>query len=785
MRIKWLLIAAIIAIVVVSSLFLYVAQLFRNIPSGNHSQLALPPPALNAILLSRGIPTYDSNKYIIPIAQLSYSSVNVSDIYLNATLFKSPPPQRFYVLNASGDCFNCGQVQETIGLIGDYLKAYGVTQNSTSLSTVNQTGLLSMPNDSALIILNGVLPQYMLSAAPGTGTSMIQYLLDKGTDIVYVGRNFANASNGQILVPINASELPDFLAWSAGGVPNTGNQFYFQGGTFTLLAGSEYGPLSYIHAANGSLLVFSNYLSSWSSPSFAAQDIAKSLSQLFWLPKYAYGSGSVSTPSLSNSTGTIGIAFSHLSPSFNYDTALSTPAAYARITVYNNQNYSLAAPGSVYRYLYYQQGFVLNGTASLPESVAPTVQFPTAITIYTGSNTPVEIAPHVTVYYLNMTPVQAIPLPPFTASGNYTLIQPLKFNLPQGQYVAQVQSFYNRQLASALFNITPISIALQSANYSSGAFVFLVSSEQQPLSGINYTININGLYQSAGNVTGGEIFYRLPRGAPQQKGTLNFNIGLLTRSYTYQAVNQPISIQINNQYIEIAVVAILAVIIVTVVKAPNRDEFYIDVPSVREQKETQIGIKASELVSVFDKQNLYFRWRYMPLSVEEMRQAIASNIKYNNSTVSLTYSNTELLMTQLAAAGHLVSADGLYVPKAWLSASGHDIEYLATFKKLRLYFVSHGYQFNELDGSDRADIIATAHNERSYIIIYSRTSRFQKVPMYQDAKTYIAFLNADRRDSFIRYVQTSTGMPTEELKMYISAGQVKLIDADEPQDAFT
>jgi hypothetical protein len=779
MRFKLLFIILIIVVAIILALFAYAAQLLHNAYNSASAPHSTGSPSLSAFFLSKNLLSYESNRYLVPSVQLGYSTVNISNLYVNATLLARPPPSSFFILNTSGSCFNCGHVQQTIGLIGAYLHTYGLVQNASNVSVLGEQNLASVPNDSVLIILNGVLPDYMLSQAPSGTGSMIQYLLDKGTDIIYVGRNFANASSGQILVPVGPQQLPSFLAWTTA--PGTASSsFHFDSSTFSLAGGVGYGPLSYITVGSGSLLVFSNYLNSWSNSSYAAQDIAKAASQLFWLPKYASGAAVISPQNPSNYSGNIGLPLINLNEFFTPSVALATPIAYGRVVMYNNANYSATQNRSLYRYVSYTQSFTQNGTILLPQTVVPTVGLPTKIVIPTGSNVPIEVEPHIAVYNLNMTLLESIPLQPFTASGNFTQIQTLAFYLPPGQYIAQVQGFFGKQYGVSLFNVSPISIALVNANYSSGTFLFSITSEQTPLSGINYTINVNGLYPSSGTVTGGSITYALPTGTPEQRGAIAFNIGLLSRTFTYRATNAPYTIKINNQYIELAIVVILAIIIVTVVKAPNRDEFYIDVPAIREQKEIPIKIKAAELALIFDKQNIYYRWNYMPLSVEETKQAISNHIKVNNVAVNLTYSNVELLLTQMSAAGYLVSADNLYAPKAWVSKSGHDIEYLATFKKLRIYFVSHAYQFNDIDTSDRADIVATIHNERVYIVIYSRTSKFQKVPVFADAKTYIAFLNSDRVYEFEKYLRTTTSAITEELRMYISAGQVLLVDADSP-----
>lgn len=786
MKLKPVLTAVIAVAVIMIGLLSYASVLLHSITTIAPPK-PLGAPSISATLVSKSQLSYNSSRYIVPSVELGYATANVTSLYVNATLFATRPPSQFFILNASSDCFDCAQLQPTINMIGQYLASYGLVRNSSSVHIINEQNLTDMPNSSMLIILNGVLPQYMIQDVQNTSTPLIQYLLERGVDIIYVGRNFANVSSGRILIPTPSSQIPQFLLWGPGSVSDQNIPYYFRSGTFTLLGGKTYGPLSYINLdGNGSLLAFPNYLSSWPNASDAAQDIAKASLQLFWIPIYAQGGRSVILPNSTSYSGKIGVALSSLGPGFDAAEALSTSGSYGRIVVYNNASYSPAAPKAAYALLTYAQSFTApNGSINLPASILPGAQLPVTITIDTGSSVPVSVAPHITIYNINMTPVQSIALSPFTESGNFTQIETLPFDTPPGEYVAEVQGFYGKLYVAALFSVPPISISLTSANYTAGRFSFSVTSAQAPLTGVNYTININGLYESSGIITNGTIAYALPSGAPQQKGAISFNIGMLSEMFTYSTTNVPPTIRINDQYVELAIVAIFAIVIVLVVKAPNRDEFYIDIPETSERKETPIKIRASELVSVFDKQNIYYRWRYMPLSVEEVKRAIATNVSVNNIAVSLTYSNVEMLLIQLESAGYLISADGLYAPKSWVQQSGHDIEYLSTFKKLRLYFVSHAYQFNDIDSSDSADIVATAHGERSYIVIYSRTSRFQRLPVFHDSKTYLAFLNGDRLDEFLEYLHSSKGPDVEEIKVYLSAGQLTLINSDRPGETLT
>jgi len=140
------------------------------------------------------------------------------------------------------------------------------------------------------------------------------------------------------------------------------------------------------------------------------------------------------------------------------------------------------------------------------------------------------------------------------------------------------------------------------------------------------------------------------------------------------------------------------------------------------------------------------------------------------------------MLDQLAVKKYLVSADELYAPVQWIDASKHDIEYLATFKKLRLFLVTHSFVFSDVDASSEADIVATLRNQRKYIVIYSKTSKFQNVPVFAGSTTYLAFINSSRLEDFKNALYISTTAQSEQLKMYISANYVKLVDANDPSE---
>ncbi len=404
--------------------------------------------------------------------------------------------------------------------------------------------------------------------------------------------------------------------------------------------------------------------------------------------------------------------------------------------------------------------------------------------IYTHSSVPIQIQPHLSIYTENMIKVSTIPLSSISAIGNFTFVKLIKSSLAPGDYIMQLKGFSDNLYASALFSVPPVNVAYTYSNYTSNSFRFYLSSDGAPLTGVGYTMTLNGKYPSNGTLTNGTIIYSLPNGISEQFGTLNFTAKILSQKFSYVASNPAPVIKITSKDIALIVVVVLMLLMVTMVRSPNRDDFFIDVPHMPKQQRTFITLNAQDVMPVFQKLNTYYHWRYMPLSISEFKLAIASNIRYNGIPVNLTPSNVEVLLDQLIANGLVISADDLYAPKSWIEESKHDIEYLAVFKKLRIYMVTHAYVFTDLDTSQNADMNVVVGGERHNVIIYAPSSKFKNIPVTANSKTFIAFMNDDRLEDFKDRLYSVSDAGAEQLKLYISAGYVKLVSMESPVNLF-
>ena len=764
-------IAAVVVLIVIFALYINYSLSKAVITSGPLAAKALVP-SLSASVSAQDL-LYTSNGPVHPYLLIAYNAVNASSLSVNVSIFSSAVPKGIYILNTDNECFNCGNSAAIDAAIVSHLIAYGVISGPSAVHYLDLSDLSALPPDSILVVLNGLLPSAFLGASAfNRNLTTMQSLLDRGVSIVYAGQNFSRELlPGSIVVPANYTA--GFLSTSAPS-HSSSSGYYFNSSTFTFAGGADYGLLTYETVGSGAIAAFPNTPSSWASAGDAGHDIAEAILQLFWLGKYSTGTASTT---LTAPSGVLGLVLSAFSP---------TPGELATI---NNNTMILSIKASspsantVYRYMYVVPRFNLNGSIVVPQQIVPGSTVPVTMTVFTHSSAPISIQPHITVYALNMLAVGSIPLPFTTASGNFTFINYLNFGVGPGTYIAMLRSFTNGEYAAALFNVSPISIALKSSDVSKGTFTFGISSEGNPLSGMDYSISINGAYPSSGKLSNGTLLYALPSGTPAQQGRIDFTINLLGQTMHYVYTATTTVIVINKEYIEIGIDALVALVIILLIRAPNRDEFYIDVPSLPTPQKTTIKLKPDDIMSVFGKLNSSYHWRFMPLSLPELHAAIMGNIRYNNMPVSLTYSNRDLLLNKLAVNNYLVSADSMYAPKEWEQQSKHDIEYLSTFKKLRLFLVTHAYVFTDLDTSSTADIVATLRGERKYLVICSDTSRFMSnMPVFSGSKTYLVFLNSFRLEEFKSRMYRAVSSDAEELKAYLSAGMVHLVDADNPVD---
>ncbi|MCW6159721.1 MAG: hypothetical protein LVQ95_01370 [Candidatus Micrarchaeales archaeon] len=782
LSVKKLIIYAAIALgIFLVAISVYAGITLRSVSLTPPSNAPSLQPTLSASFLKQDILYADNGTTFIPYALFNYTVTNATFLFASVSILSSRPPQEYYLLNSSNECISCGNTTAFEDSLNKYLSVLG--SNAVQVQVVSPGLVSAIPNDSVLIIPNGRLPDFMLNNL--NGKTLLESILDRGVVVIYIGRDFSQLVSSQsVLIP--DPNPPWFLA--TGGTGQQANSsYYFSSPSFAFSSGRTIGPITYEPVGAGYMIAFSNYLTSWPNESAAGSDVVSAIAQHFWINVIAQGITYFQLPSASKLHNTLGVLLNMTSLPSDPATLQELDRGYAYAEVYATygQPSSTTKVPTASKQFSFQPKYNVSGSFDMPNSTFPGQLLNATITLLINSKQIVE--PHIDIYTKDMQYVTS--LPPFFSrnlSQPFTFLTTMKMPVGTGSYIAQVNGFAGEHYASAYFTVPSLYINLYNANFSNATFYFDAYAIGRPVTNVTAQVSINGQYAQNLTIDNGTFKYALPQGATVPEGNITFSVETFHTIAFFTTVNAAAPVVVNKQYIEFIIALVIVILEVTLVKAPNRDEFFIDVSSLPGPPKTSIKLKYNDIIGVFDKLNLYYHWKYMPLSRSEVRFAISSNVRISNTPAMLTNNNVELLLDNLVQKGYLISADDLYAPISWIEQSKHDIDYLATFKKLRVYLVAHAHIFTDLDKSDMADIVTTLHNEKAYLVIYSKTSKFMgKLPIQNNIKTYLVFLNADKMEEFKSRLYSIASQENEQLKMYISIGTVGLIDADNPENILT
>jgi hypothetical protein len=780
--IRMVLTFVIISLLALTILVLYIRNAISSIEPANVSPSISGQVSASFSLLSKGALQYNDSKSIVDFARLHYSIYNSTNTTAIMTVYASNPIRRIYLLNIEDYCVDCFVGSSLYTGLNSSLRKYGLIFNQSSFNYVDINKIDSIPKGSIIIIPSGLMPDILLpnvtytNLCPRYTNSTILSLLGEGDIIMYVGRNFSRSvsCSGQT-VQTSAQTLATLsseLNTTGASLNYTANVLYLPNVTFAFNRGESYGTAGAVNVGrNGSFVVLSNYPSVGWSDNYVllSADIAKVLASRFWIPFIANGTATINGSAHVSSNLTI------------FTTNLTIPNGPG-ITDTVNNSYPIVKvmannSGSFAQYdIPVHITFKNNGIISMPASVGLGAQAQLEGQIYNSSNR-VVIA-YAQIYNSNLTPINNLQVH-FGQMGPTAVYVFSSFALQSGYYIANLTDQNGNEYSSALFYVASANVTPTSLDFKNGSFWFNVESNGAPASGIPYTINLNGAYNSTGYVDNGALHYLLPQGTAVGYGSKEFTIKLLGNTYGLSYPYNNPGLNIPPLYIEVAIEAIIVIIITKVLVPPNVDEYYIDVPDIRPIQKQVLKESSDAMVDVFNKVNSYYHWKDMPLSVDEVKTGISNNIKYGNTKISVTARNALSALNKLVSKGVVEEAGDYYALRKWIDESGHSIDYLVVYRKLRDYCVANAMLFTELDSGSDMDMIITNKSTKNYIKIYSDDMRVKDIEIKQGARVFIAFLNEEKKQLFLDKLYTSYGKSAEMLKMAISYGNIRLIDTDQ------
>ncbi len=765
-----LIVVAAIIIIGAADLYLnaYAASLENSL---NRNLTGTGPVTLSGQLSQSRVFEYNDSQQFMSYSLVSYSATGASQASVSLDVYAKDPVERIYLLNVSRFCVSCFDEDALRSELASDLQSYDLIKNGSSFVYVSIANISRIAPNSIVIVPSGLMPIALMN---DSGAELLG-LLKEGDTIVYVGQNFSKSigPNGLIfvtpeetLVNLQQAHLDTYFI-SHVTPPGAPANMSFSKQTFIFGSAERYGNVSYVNSESGSVVAFTNYpKSSWSSPKSMASDLASAIDARFWMLRLGHYTGGINVTS--KPSGAIGAFASTLSKANLTTLGVEINSTYSLVSLSaRNSNNTARVELGV------RDSFRENGSMGIPASIGETQNIPLLINV--NGNNPKALY-HLELSDSNMSYVSGIPIGFIT--DTFGVVKYYAFSIPSGYYAVSIKDFNETTFATAFFYLENATIVPTNLDFKNGVFNFSIFSDGFPVNNATYVANLNGGYSAGGFVANGKLTYSLPKGTVVGYGNESFNLRMFNTDYVYSTTYMQRVFNIPAIYLEFAVAIIVVVLLNLVLKPPNRDEYYIDVPEFPPSKKDQVKVQASDIVSVFDKVNYYYHWKYMPLTAEEVRSGIGNNIRINSRPIAITTQNTNTIIFNLMGEGKLENASNYYAPSVWVETSGHSVEYLTVFRKIRDYCVSHAMLFTDLDAIENADMAITKNSKQIDVLIYTTHAKMKRITLSKDSRTAIVFLNEDVMRDFFDKLYSSFGEDVEILKMGIEYNYIKTIDAN-------
>ena len=732
--------------------------------------------AVYAGITTKGIATYNMSDQLVEYAQMDYHMYNVTSANIVLTTFAKNPIFRIYLVNSSVSCYKCVDYRQLYANLSTDLGMYGLLRNYTSLENVSLDDINSTRNGSVIILATGLFPASLLPdtglpLTPGVSNITLLNLLARGDYVIYAGTGFSQMiQSGNIYLTPNAT-LSALAGAGLETYPHTNvtkSSLFFNTPTFNFLKGKRYGAVSYTNTSlNWTVIAFSNYPDViWSNSSDAANDLARVVSSRFWMQRIALGTYNITGDSKSLQ-GNATLLTTDLLINNSAAAAEEINSSYSLIHV--NASNAVSWQDAEFPFTV---SFSSNGTIGVPSDIGYGTQVPLQIKVSSQSSSKsfsIEVVNRSLEY------TYSFPLSFFNTS--LPTVKYYSFgDLPTGQYyIASLVDINGRHYGNALFFVPFLNVTAGAWNFKNGTFLFGVLSNGQVISGVPFSATINGEYNESGIITNGGINYTLPKGAILSYGDYNVSVHILNKNYVISELYAAPP-GIPSLYIEFGIAAAVILLLNIVLRAPNREEYFIDISENPPTQKKDVTLTSDQIVNLFDTINYHRYWKYMPLTPEEVKSGISTNIRVDNTPVSVTLQNINEVLSRLSSEGKLSYMEEYYMPKRWESVSKHDTEYLTIFRQLRDYLVKHAILFTDLDQSKDADMVLTSKGKQVPVFIFSRGSGVRKIKISEQRKAFVVFINSEARYQFSDRLYGTYGKTSETLRLAIESGSITLID---------
>jgi len=717
---------------------------------------------------SLGSRVIENKKVVYLLSQLN--GKDIKDVELNVELFGDEIPKDVYVLDYSSanfpGCTECEGMNEFKESLEKTLKNYGLINVNSTLNQIKIHQLDALTHRSIIIVPTGKIPSQLVGLEAGPD---LAELMNKGFVVVFIGSDLSQSLNRDSSVSqISSSQLNAYnISYRPRGDLNTLPPYRLKKPAFSISNDIISGSMSLARKGAGYFLVLPRSIDiGWDNGTVAGEDVGRLIYDVVWQKPLTTGSLKIPSTRINESNSNNSIIF-------------LTPSNYAGgwVRIYLTTNSSNNTPfHSVVEHRVVQ---TIGGTMTHKSRAARgegdfTIDFKLSVNF----TKPKDVNISVGVYDENLRIVEKqraqrnIKL----IQGDYSFSSNFVIDLENGRYILRAEDDDGYIYAQSLLSVPQIKVEPPQAFWDREpqvvAFRAVLPPEQligekdsEPLSNRRVLVTVN----SSPNVdlflepftamtdSDGRFNYSPPAGSVLSYGEYTFKINVSGDMVSINVKRTKSAGWFDNP---INVVIVVFIIIIGIggyaLRRPEKPLYTIDVPDFPPLEKVVVPLSKFSILSIFDSVNKEYRWNFMPLSAQEIKNEMRRKLTYKGIPILVTDYNLEKILHELIEADDVTQALNFYGLKAWESKSGRNTKYLALFRLLRNFFINNAIPFTDLNERKDCDILATVKGESIYIHIYNDESTFKRaLELIGAGRNFIVFESRRELDEILKRLDLS------------------------------
>jgi hypothetical protein len=755
-----------------------------------------PPPSMNysvgISVLDSGVVDYGSASPLPPykVAYLltQLNGENIANANLNVKLYDSELPRDVYLLDYSSPgfpgCTECDGLPDFRTSLETTLKKYGLLDVNSTLNQIKINQIDKLTHRSIIVVPTGKIPAQLLGLERGLD---LNGLMNRGFVIIFIGRDLEEAfyANGSV-VRIPQNNLTSYgIGYNPGNTLSTCEGYRLQNPSFVISRNIVACSMSYVQSGEGYFFVLPRSIDiGWNANGIiAGEDVGRLIYEVRWKKPVTTGSLDIPAQNINESNSNSSMIF--LTPS-------SSESGWARIFVN-----ATTLNGST---IYVTTDRRITNTVSgkmihMPQAVGDDrmlidFQFSEDFPQFRDVN--ISIVAYKNLRYVEKQYAHTIKIKTEYLFSSYFLV-----DLPIGNYTLSAEDDKGHVYAQSFLNVPPINVTMAAPTWKAEPqnFYFSASVPKYPIpqderqSSQQAPLAFKIAYVTLNNTPGKSVFptfsnvsdfsggFSFTPDSPFDYGVYTFKVNISRQITTINQTNRKPTSWLDNP---INIVLIVAVVLIAVVgvalRRPEKPVYTIDVPDFPPLEKVVVPISKFSVLSLFDSVNKEYKWSFMPLNPQELKNEMRRRITYKGVPILITDYNLDKVLEELIKSDDVANALNFYGLKTWETKSGRSMRYLALFRLLRNFFINNAIPFTDLNQRKDCDLLASVKGEGLYVHIYTDENTLKRaLELSTIGKNFIVFESKKELEEIVKQLDLSYNPLAVIIKSEIGIGKLQLL----------